>query len=65
MVFDPRDKTFWDAAALDTELRTEGQSGIDELTRRLMRREKVSLAELSAEVAKLEGHPSKLLAGVH
>jgi hypothetical protein len=51
-------------AALDAELRADGASDIDTLTRRLMRRESVSLAELQDEAGKLEGKPSKVLADI-
>lgn len=51
-------------AALDEELRADGNSDIDALTRLLMRRESVSLGELRIAVKKLEGKDSKVLAGL-
>lgn len=51
-------------AALDGELRAAG-SGIDALTVMLMRRETTTLEQLRADVGKLEGGASALLAEVH
>lgn len=51
-------------AALDQELRVNGGSNIDALTRLLMRRQDVSLDELQADAKKLEGRESIVLAGL-
>lgn len=51
-------------ASLDLELRATAPSGIDALTLLLMRRQTVTLPELRADVQKIEGHASKVLAAV-